>query len=637
MGYTLPNEPGSWGYRVPVTYSNAGGATKGLQINILLDSTFNYNACLSGGVDVRITDSDQQTILPYFIESWNPGTSASIWFKVDLADTSNHVAYLYYGNASGTPIAPAATPVPPVGPFSHSDTYITTSGTAVTAICPENIILVGGTYYCVFENRTSGEAIALMHTSDPTLTTGWAFDSNVIPATSQSPFLYFDGASTYYIFYWNSDNTIHYATASVVTGPYTDQGTILSKGGAGAWDSAAVYEAGLIPNYDGLGNFALVYTGSGGAGPSAGNEQVGLATAPAVTGPYTKHGTAPIIPVGLIGSIDYQYAADSWYGGKYNGLHYIGYTAGPATANLGEPWGQSYVTTPDWVTFTKSNKMTFAAGAASRWDAWDAHRGHPLQVGSQWVQLYCGCASGNVFIFQAGVMLAPASVVQDIRNNADYVFNFWDGFDGSSLNLKKWSVGSNLTITLSGSIADISGTGLANGGTTGVAGSTGFPKNVVCESYLRFKSACTSGSTNTTDFGLGEGNVLDNSFLISAENSVMQQSYFDGGAFVGWNTISGAPFDTTNYHKAQMFWDGTTVSFAVDGFTATATPANITYNTAFSAVFFLYRGTALPELLVDWVRIRNWPGHESSVSLGPVQFAPTGSGSGSNFGYRLVF
>jgi hypothetical protein len=579
MGYTLPNEPGSWGYRIPVTYSNAGGATKGLQVNILLDSTFNYNACLAGGVDVRITDADKQTILPYFIESWTSGTSASIWFKVDLADTSNHVAYLYYGNNLGTPIAPAATPVPPIGPFSHSDNYITTSGTAVTAITPENLILVGSTYYCVFENRTSGEAIGLMHTSDPTVTTGWTFDSNV----------------------------------------------------------TAVFEPCLIPNYDGHGNFAMFYTGSSGAGPSGGNEQVGFATAPAITGPWTKSSGNPVIPCGSIGSIDYQYAADSWYGGKFGNTYYIGYTAGPATQNLGEPWGQSYVTTTDWVTFTKSNKMTFAAGAASRWDAWDAHRGHPIQVGSQWVQLYCGCAFGNTATFQAGVMLAPSSVVQDIRNNADYVFDFWDGFDGSSLNLQKWSVGSNLTITVSGSIADISGTGLSNNSTTGVAGSTGFPKNIVCEGYVRFKSACTSGSTNTTDFGMGEGNVLDNSFLISAENSVMQQSYFDGGTFVGWNTISGAPFDTTNYHKAQTFWDGTTVTFAVDGHTASATPANITYNTAFSAVFFIYKNTVLPEILVDWVRIRNWPGHESSVSLGPVQPAPSGTGDGLNYGYRFRF
>jgi hypothetical protein len=213
-------------------------------------------------------------------------------------------------------------------------------------------------------------------------------------------------------------------------------------------------------------------------------------------------------------------------------------------------------------------------------------------------------------------MLAPASVVQDVRNNADAVFDFWDGFDGSSLNLQKWSTSPDLVVnSVSGSIADITSSG-GNGSTACMAGSTAFPKNVVCEAYIRFKSA--SGMTNSLDFGLGESNVADNSLILAA-NSVVDYSYYNGGGFVGWNPISGAPYDTTNYHKAQIYWDGTTVTYSLDGHTSTATPSNITYNTAFTAFFYLYQNTTVPEMLIDWVRIRKWPGSESSVSLGPAQ------------------
>lgn len=635
MGYTIPNEPGSWQYRIPISYSNAGGATTGLQFNVLLGNTFNYAACLSGGVDIRITASDGQTILPYFIESWISGTSASIWFKASIPGTGTQTAYLYYGNASGTPIAPSATSVPPIGPWTHSASYITTSGTqSYQYIEPENMINVGGTYYAVFEDRdVSPYTICIMSTTNPAVTTGWTFVTTAInlggSSNAQSPFLYTDG-TTYYIFYWHSDNTIHYATASSVGGTYTDQGTALGKGSTGAWDAAAVYEPCIIPNYNGSGNFAMLYTGSGSGGPGAGNEQIGMATASSITGPWTKNSSNPIIPLGSAGQVDYKFAADSWYGGQFNGLYYIGYTAGAGTANQGNPWGQSYVTTPDWVTFTKAGYLSFAPGAYGRWDNADAHRGHPISVGSNWVQLYIGVISNTIVQGHAGVMTMPNTAVQDIRNNPQDVFNFYDNFPGSSLNPNLWSVGANTTVAVSGGVATFSNT-TDGGNVGGVAASQAFPANTVFEAYVNFPIASSGTSSNGMDVIYGESWFTDNSLIVSVYDGATNYGAYANAGFSGWTAISGAPYDTTNYHLVQLFWNGTTFTSSVDGHTATATPA-VAYNTAYQPSFGLYSGSANSIIKAQWARVRVWTGYNSVISLGSVQTAPATTTSAPSSG-----
>jgi len=88
-----------WKYYVPVTISNPGRSPlKDFQVNIRLSSTFNFSATQPNGADLRVMAGDGTTPLPFWIESWNPPSSASIWAKVPSIPAGGATIYLYYGN-----------------------------------------------------------------------------------------------------------------------------------------------------------------------------------------------------------------------------------------------------------------------------------------------------------------------------------------------------------------------------------------------------------------------------------------------------------------------------------------------------------------------------------------------------------
>ena len=97
----------SWQYRSAVTVANAGGAAlSGYQLNVVLGSGFDFTKAQSNGGDIRFTASDGVTLLPYWIESWNAGSSsASLWVKVPSIPAAGATVYLYYGNSSATSAA----------------------------------------------------------------------------------------------------------------------------------------------------------------------------------------------------------------------------------------------------------------------------------------------------------------------------------------------------------------------------------------------------------------------------------------------------------------------------------------------------------------------------------------------------
>ena len=97
----------SWQYRSAVTIANAGGtALTGYQLNVVLGSGFDFTKVQSNGGDIRFTASDGVTLLPYWIESWNAGSSsASLWVKVPSIPAAGATVYLYYGNSSATSAA----------------------------------------------------------------------------------------------------------------------------------------------------------------------------------------------------------------------------------------------------------------------------------------------------------------------------------------------------------------------------------------------------------------------------------------------------------------------------------------------------------------------------------------------------
>jgi hypothetical protein len=94
----------AWQYRAPVTISNPGGTVlSNYQVNVVLNSSFPFVSAKADGSDVRFTATDGVTLLPYWIESWNPSQgTASLWVQVPSIPVSGTTIYLYYGNSAAT-------------------------------------------------------------------------------------------------------------------------------------------------------------------------------------------------------------------------------------------------------------------------------------------------------------------------------------------------------------------------------------------------------------------------------------------------------------------------------------------------------------------------------------------------------
>ena len=113
-----------WQYRRAVQISHPGGGdpVSEYQVQIELDGSFDFAHALANGSDLRVTSEDGTSLIPFWIEDWNPGgEEASIWVKVPSIPLAGTTFNLYYGNAS--PPAPSAAtpvPVPPTGPYTKA-------------------------------------------------------------------------------------------------------------------------------------------------------------------------------------------------------------------------------------------------------------------------------------------------------------------------------------------------------------------------------------------------------------------------------------------------------------------------------------------------------------------------------------
>jgi hypothetical protein len=97
----------SWSNRRAVTVTNTNSqALTNFQVRVKLDNTFSFSKAQSGGRDLRVTAADGTTLIPFWVETWAPDTSASIWVKVpSIAANASATVYLYYGNSAATGVA----------------------------------------------------------------------------------------------------------------------------------------------------------------------------------------------------------------------------------------------------------------------------------------------------------------------------------------------------------------------------------------------------------------------------------------------------------------------------------------------------------------------------------------------------
>lgn len=255
---------------------------------------------------------------------------------------------------------------------------------------PESIVKVDSTYYCVFQTwATSPDHVNLASASDrdgPWTDLGQIYslsDFSWEGATVDdmyAPYLMED-AGTFYLFYsvyHAADGTlgsIGYATATVVTGPYTDHGSaILSPGGSGAWDERRVGEPAVI-HHD--GRWIMAYMGESMTGSFGASEKVGIATASSPGGTWTKASGNPLITFGSGGEWDDTLIADPHLFFEH-GFYWIMYSGGGSTIGDGtRPWslGLAYALDPTGTWTKHADNPILSNGAGGTWEEKAAWRG----------------------------------------------------------------------------------------------------------------------------------------------------------------------------------------------------------------------------------------------------------------------
>lgn len=435
-------------YRVPVTVPNSNGvALTDYQVNVPLTSGFDFASCQSDGSDLRVTDSDGQTLLPYWVESFNPGgTSGSIWARVPTIPDGGTTLWLYYANPS-----PVAFDIPPLGPFAKVSGNPVIAGGTTTGKLIENIAYDSATstyWMCYTDRQTARSKVGMASSSDLVTWSdaGVIFDNNGLGAGTgaDSPHLIKDG-STWYLFFHNS-TSVHYATSSTPNGTYTVNTTAIltpsaltgAGGGDVGWETQRVTEV-FVHKRDTDNVWCLWYMGDRGtAAQSCGGftqnnqEQNGLATAPAITGPYTKDPNNPIIKFGATNEIDSCTVADPWII-KCGDRWYQGYAAGKVGSN--NPWSEAVAWSDDYVTWHKAGIIL---GQGSRkiaspnaWDDFNAHRGAMHRFGDTYYLTYAGLNKFGTALYQGGI--ATQSAVSSASGfPPQQVFGFYEDFSAGT-------------------------------------------------------------------------------------------------------------------------------------------------------------------------------------------------------------
>ena len=109
-----PNQPDylsgwSWYQQVTITNSTAAPLTDyQVLINLNAGNFVFANARIDGG-DIRVTDTDQVTLLSYWLENYNSvAQTARLWVKVPSIPIGSKTIWLVYGNSTATTISNGA-------------------------------------------------------------------------------------------------------------------------------------------------------------------------------------------------------------------------------------------------------------------------------------------------------------------------------------------------------------------------------------------------------------------------------------------------------------------------------------------------------------------------------------------------
>jgi len=275
---------------------------------------------------------------------------------------------------------------------------------------PEDVIKVGSTYYCIGQTWTTSPWQIHLWTATAVAGPWTAYGSNPIYELSDVPWalgtaneinapgLVLD-AGTYYLFYsvlnstTGQDGKIGLATASAITGPYTDHGApIVSEGAPSSNTSLQVGEASVI-HFGGQWIMALMAEDEDFAFQLS--EKIYIYTAALPSGPWTIGNSGnPIIDHGANGEWDDDMCADPFLfaeGGRY----WIMYSGGGSEGGTGtRKWhlGLAYADDPGGP-WTKHTSNPILSASSSGWDEMAAWRGSLYEDGNIWHGVYGGLNS----------------------------------------------------------------------------------------------------------------------------------------------------------------------------------------------------------------------------------------------------
>ena len=614
-----------WQYRTPINVSNAGTGLAGYQVKLKLDSSFRFDHVNSAGTDLRFIAKDSTTLLPFWIESWNPPTDATIWVKLYSIPAPGTPIHLYYGNPD-TPVPAPPTDVPPTGPWTKASTPISPIGGPGSSLLAENMVYDATTqhYWMVFANFST-PGVGLMWSDTPSDPASWRWWGNIYnnPGGGGGSFaphiLQYNGI--WYVFFsdWSGpvagQHSIVAITSPNISGPYSDPATVLSPA-SGTWEHYRVDEPYVFQRVD--GTWILIYMGDQGNV----REQIGFASASNLLGPYTKFPGNPILDFGPPGAFDAGTVADPWVY-YFGGVYYIGYAASPTSQS---PWQTAYATTTDWQTFTKHNVMLPVS--PSGWDSRNSFRGAVTRIGDAYVFPYSGSPSTGSY--QIGIATQPA--LKDVVNNAGAVFDFYDDFGGAALASSKWLLAHGLSSQVS-----VSGGQVTLTGKNGNYGMLRAQSNFSIYDYMlelrgRHPQAQTANVAIETGFCIDFSDCvrLVDDFPTSTTNWSRQAklaSQGDGNWFTMVPTIDRLPHIFRIFRRNLS--NGTNIAgFQVDD--SVIETVNSSVPASQLPPFLMSYTTSLDsQFEVDWVRVRRYAGVDLNLAMGAEESRPVTVGLAS--------
>ena len=614
-----------WSNRRPIAINSPCGALiTDYQVQIILDNTFDFSKALPDGSDIRVTGDDGLTLIPFWVESWDPsGTQGSIWVKMPSIPTTGTMVYLYYGNPY--PPGPMLVETPPVGPWQEMPNNpirpIGDPGNG-ESLLGENLVYddVTNHYWMVFAMYRGGSNVGLAWSDTPADPTSWHWHGQVIAQANAPHIIKHD--DLWYIIYsdwshgWGPPTpSICADTATNIGGPYYRADTLLTV--SEPWEAARVDEPFVFQRTD--GKWILMYMGDAGGT----TEQVGYAIADDLTGPYTKFAGNPCIAFGTPGSFDAGTVADAWVV-EMNGVFYIGYTVSPTKSS---PWRTAMAITTDWLTFTKLGIIR-DLGGPGEWDQYDAFRGAVTRIGDTYYFPYTGKQSSNYLM---GIVTQPVYMPKSI-NDPDDVFLFIDLFDND---LSKWVI----SYSGAGGSAQVSGGILTLTGVTVSYVQARANKEIGLGTLMEIRAAHPDAGLNP---GGAEGNTAAELGYkpsdFSWNNVARIMDWPDLSKYCIQATAGGANsgyiptavnFDTDWHDYGIHRTTDSYVRFLVDANPFESIGPAYAPTIGLYPWLMSYSRNAAPQSRfdIDWVRVRNWCGADAGIVLGDEE-RPLGAVSG---------